>query len=226
MLPPLVPSAPSAAVAKPPGSFFVPTPAAQRSNPAISPAQELASQPFDTGAPAQILAEESPIREDSQGALQATYGALQAVPGPPVEGYQAGEGRKSSGFGQWLSNGGAPGDSQAVMSASQAPPGSFAQPEVFGQGSQPSAQGQQPQQWSLQPAQPSSAQDAGGRDVFAPYAAVMEPVQNAGTQGWQAHATPGQSMPPQAPTFPSGPAFGFPGGTAAPRNEEMKEIEL
>ena len=120
MLPPLVPSAGSAAAAKPPGSFFMPAPAAQQPSAVRSPAEELADQPFDTGAPAQILAEESPVRDAPLGQHQDMQGSPQNAGGLQAEPPQFSAARQSSGFGQWLSSGMPQAESQGLVLGPQA----------------------------------------------------------------------------------------------------------
>lgn len=225
MLPPLVPSAPSTAAGRPPGSFFMPPlSAAQQPSLARSPAQDLASQPFDTGAPAQILAQESPI--STQGPLPGTNEPSQACEAQPAAQLHPVEGRRSSGFGQWLNNGITQAESQG---ADAIPPGCFAR-EGTGQGAQPHKQGSEQQQsWGLAPAQPAFRGEPVGGNMFTSYASVVEPVQHAENHARQAHALlPGQGGEGQPAAYPGGPGCGLPAGGGAPAidSKEMKEIEL
>ena len=221
MLPPLVPPLPPGAAAKPP-SFFVPPPAAQRPAPISSPAQDLASQPSDTGAPAQILAEESPVREGPQAAHQNTSLAPENGVGQPAEHSRPAEGRRSSGFGQWLNNGSRPTESQAGAATAEAPAAPARQPGAW-QGSQLYGQAAQQQQpWDFQPAQATAGHEPASGDIFTAYASFVGPAQGASTP------SPGQGIGAQqaglasvlGPSFPTGP------GTPAMGGDEMKEIEL
>ncbi len=217
MLPPLVPPLPSGSVAKPP-SFFMPPPAAQRPPPITSPAQELASQPFNTGVPAQILAEQSPVRDAPQAALQNTSLAPENGVGQPAEHSRPAEGRRSSGFGQWLNNGSRPAESQAGASASEAParqPGAWQGSQLYGQAAQ-----QHP--WNFQPPQPAARHEPASGDIFTAYASLVKPAQGAPAP------SPGQGIGAQQPglTGVLGPSFPARAGTPAMDGEEMKEIEL
>ena len=177
MLPPLVPPLPPGAAAKPPSSFFVPPPAAQRPAPISSPAQELASQPFDTGAPAQILAQESPVRDDPQAASQNFSLAPENGMGQPAGQSRPAEGRRSSGFGQWLNNGSRLTDNQAGAPAPEAPAGPARQPGAW-QGLQLYGQAAQQQPWDFQPPQTTAGHEPTGGDMFTAYASLVKPAQH------------------------------------------------
>ena len=220
MLPPLVPPAVSGAAARPPSSFFVPPPAAQRPAPISSPAQELASQPFDTGNPAQILAEESPIREDPQAPLHSTLPQENATE-QPADQSRPREGRRSSGFGQWLNNGASALESHAGAPPPEAPAGPGGQPGGW-QGSQAYGQASSQQPWDFHTSQPPARQEPLSGDIFTAYASLAEPAQQTsvpspgqGTRGQDV----GLSAMPQ-PNLPAGT------GTRVIDSEEMKEIEL
>ena len=221
MLPPLVPPALSGAATKPPGSFFVPPPAAQRPAPTSSPAQELASQPFYTGAPAQIFAEENPVKEHPQAALQSTFQAQENNVEQPVGQFRHGEGRRSSGFGQWLNNGMKEAESQASAPPPAAPVGPAAPPGMW-QGSQLYGQAAQLQPLSIQPRQPTAQHESASGYIFTAYASLAEPAQRAPAP------SPGQGIGAQelGPTSVLGPSFPNRAGTTAVDNEEMREIEL
>ena len=221
MLPPLVPPLPPGAAAKPPSSFFVPPPAAQRPAPISSPAQELASQPFDTGAPAQILAQESPVRDDPQAASQNFSLAPENGMGQPAGQSRPAEGRRSSGFGQWLNNGSRLTDNQAGAPAPEAPAGPARQPGAW-QGLQLYGQAAQQQPWDFQPPQTTAGHEPTGGDMFTAYASLVKPAQHT------TEPSPGQGIGAQQPGLAGvlGPSFPTRAGTPAIDGEEMKEIEL
>ena len=252
MLPPLVPSAGSAAVAKTPGSFFMPGPIAQQPSAARSPAEELADQPFDTGAPAQILAEESPVRDAPLGQHQDMQGPPQDAGGLQAEQLQFSAARQSSGFGQWLSSGAPQAQSQGPVPAPQASAAPQA-PFLSAPGVRPGAQlmtgsgGGQPWMPELPQAALQGAEGAGGHsrmpeptqqgpqaalasgDPYASYASVVPHAQPAGYPAAQAQASlPGQGVASLSAGFPSGPSFGSPAAAGAPaaHGDEMREIEL
>ena len=182
--------------------------------------------------PATILAEESHVRNTPQEALQKTSQSAQNTVDQPAYQFQPGEGRRSSGFGQWLSNGTkpleSPAESQAGALSSEAPPGPAAQPDNW-QGSQLYGEGAQQQQWGLKPSQPSVRHEAVGTDIFTAYASGIEPGQHTGALAWQNPSSmPAQGMTAQSVTFQSMPGSYFPAEAGAPAidSEEMKEIEL
>ena len=252
MLPPLVPSAGSAAVVKPPGSFFMPAPVAQQRSAAQSPAEELADQPFDTGAPAQILAEESPVRDAPLVQHQDMQGPPQDAGGLQAEHPQISAARQSSGFGQWLSNGAPQAQSQGSEAAPQAS-GAPQAPFLSAPGVRPGAQlmtgsgGGQPWMPELPQAAFQGAEGAGGQsrmpksmqlgpqaaspggDLYSSYASVVPPAQHASYPAAQAQlSVPGQAVRPLSAGSPSGPSFGSPAaaGVPAAHGDEMREIEL
>ena len=220
MLPPLVPPPPSGSAAKPP-SFFVPPTAAQRPAPISSPAQELSSQPFDTGAPAQILAEQSAVRDAPQAALENSSLAPENGTGHPADYSRPAEGRRSSGFGQWLNNGSRPTDNQAGAPMTEAPAGPARQPGAW-QGSQLYGQAAQQQPWNFQPPQRASEQEPASGDIFTAYASLVKPAQQTSAP------SPGQGIGAQqlGLTGVLGPSFPTRANTPALDGEEMKEIEL
>ena len=184
------------------------------------------------GAPATILAEESPVRDNPQETLQKTSQPAQNTMEQPACQFQPGEGRRSSGFGQWLSNGAkpleSPAESQAGAPSPEAPPGSAAQLDNW-QGSQPYGEGAQQQQWGLKPSQPSVRHEAVGTNIFTAYASGVEPAQHTGALAWQNPLPmPAQGMTAQSVTFQSMPGSCFPAEAGAPAIDsgEMKEIEL
>ena len=221
MLPPLVPPAASGAAARPPSSFFVPPPAAQRPAPISSPAQELASQPFDTGNPAQILAEESPGREGPQAGLQSTLQAQENSVGQPADHSRPREGRRSSGFGQWLNNGVNASDGQAGAPPPEAPAGPGAQPGGW-QGPQLYGQASSQQPWDFHVSQPPARQEPVSGDIFTAYTSLVEPAQQTSAP------SPGQGTGAQKQGLTTVLRPNFPARTGTPAidSEDMKEIEL
>lgn len=221
MLPPLVPPALSGAAAKPPTSFFVPPPAAQRPAAISSPAQDLASQPFDTGAPAQILAEESPVKEHPQAALPSTFQSPENTAEQPVGHFRPGEGRRSSGFGHWLNNGVKAAEGQAGAPPPEAPTGPAAPPGIW-QGSQLYGQAALQQPLNFQPPQPTAPHEPASGDIFTAYASLVEPAQRAPAP------SPGQGTGAQGLGLTSvlGPSFPTRAGIPAMDSEDMREIEL